>query len=293
MTIILEREFEREGGLKAHGRRYSREGKVKRYITSGGRTILHRQSEDILTSNVFGILEKLDPAIWLKPLLTNHFDSHTFPELLSDVNYDREKIKFYFWHELGSPKRPKGHEEGSTQVDLLIEMPESVISFEIKLSAEISPEITSDKKDPMKNRLGVPNPSLRWDQIIRNLERGYIYTRNKFPGKKFLLFILAMEKESEKTPFYSRYKNNPTEVQKQIESGYRWEEADIHQYFSESIYQTLSKSLAWMTWGTFNEILEKVIFQTKVENDFKEEVVNYIRNKINLHNEVKMVGIGN
>ena len=91
MKIILEREFEREGGLKAHGRRYSREGQVKRHITSGGRMILHRQSEDILTSNVFGILEKLDPVIWIKPLLTNHF-GETIIQLPDSVLND-EKAK--------------------------------------------------------------------------------------------------------------------------------------------------------------------------------------------------------
>lgn len=61
----------------------------------------------------------------------------------------------------------------------------------------------------MKNRPRVPDLTLRWDQVICNLERGYIYTKDNYPNKMFLLFILAMEEESKRTPFLSRYKGHP------------------------------------------------------------------------------------
>ena len=289
MTFVLEREFEREDGLRAHGSKYTKDDRVKRHIKSGGQIILHRLSEDIMTSNVFGVLEKLEPIKWLKPLLSNYFPSPQLLRILSDSNYDRDKIQFHFWHELGRPKRPKGHEEGSTQVDLLVVMPQTVVSFEIKLSAELFPEISTDKEDPMKKRTRVPDPTLRWDQVIRNLERGYVYTKNNYPDKTFLLFILAMEEESKRTPFYSRYKNHPEEIQRQIESGYRWNVADI-KYFNDAMYQILSQSLAWMTWTELAEILEEIKFQTTDENSFKDEVTDYIRRKVALYQEVKNKG---
>ena len=106
MTFILEREFDRKGGLRAHGSKYTKDGRVKRHIKSGRQIILHRLSEDIMTSNVFGILEKLDPKLWLKPLLLKYFYSREFPELISDSNYEIDAIQYHFWCELGKPKRP-------------------------------------------------------------------------------------------------------------------------------------------------------------------------------------------
>ena len=290
MTIIIEREFEREGGLRAHGSKNSRDGRVHRHIKSGNQIILHRLSEDILTSNVFGILEKLEPIKWLKSILAQSYNSIQFPEIRLDSNYHGDKIKFFFWHELGRPKRPKGYEEGSTQVDLLMVMPYTVVSFEIKLNSELSPEITTDKEDPMKKRPGVPDPTLRWDQVIRNLERGYVYTKDNYPDKTFLFFILAMEEESMRTSFYSRYKGHPEEIKRQIESGYRWNVEDIPKYFNDVTYQILSQSLAWMTWTELAEILEEIKFQTTVENSFKDEVTDYIHTKVALYEEAKSKG---
>lgn len=157
MTFVLEREFERKGGLRAHGSPYDSEGRPRRHIRSGGRIILHRLSEDILTSNVFGVLEKFEPRIWLKPLLAKCFQPDRFSELFDDDNYKRDNVKFLFWHELGRPKRPKGHEEGSTQVDLFVEMLKATISFEVKFQAELSRNITTDIADPERNRSGVPD----------------------------------------------------------------------------------------------------------------------------------------
>jgi len=289
MTFVLEREFERKGGLRAHGSPYDSEGRPRRHIRSGGKIILHRLSEDVLTSNVFGVLEKLEPRIWLKSLLARCFEPDRFPQLFDDENYSRNDVKFLFWHELGRPNRPRRHEEGSTQVDLFVEMPKATISFEVKFEAELSRNITTDLTDLKRNRLGVSDSSLWWDQVIRNLERGYVYTIDNHPGRTFFFIILSMEKESSRAPFFSRYKDHPEQIRRQIKSGYRWKsQKEMRRYFSDAVYEKLSRQMAWLTWLEVSEILSQIRFQNLVEERFRQEIVEYIRRKIRICNEMKI-----
>ena len=284
MTFVLEREFEREGGLRAHSSPYDFEGRPRRHIRSGGKIILHRLSEDILTSNVFGVLEKLEPRIWLKSLLARCFQPERFPELFDDENYKHGNVKFLFWHELGKPQRPKGHEEGSTQVDLFVEMPKAIISFEIKFAAELSRSITTDLTDPTRNRLGVSDSSLWWDQVIRNLERGYVYTIDNHPGRNFFFIVLSMDKESPSTPFLSRYKNHPEQIRRQIESGYRWKNLkNMRRYFNNAVYEKLAGQLGWLTWLEVSKVLTEIRFKNPVEESFRQEVAEYIKRKIEIY----------
>ena len=288
MTFVLEREFERKGGLRAHGSAYDSEGRPRRHIRSGGKIILHRLSEDILTSNVFWVLEKLEPRIWLKSLLVRCFQPDRFPQLFADENYRRKDIKFLFWHELGRPNRPRGHEEGSTQVDLFVEMPKATISFEVKFGAELSRNITTDLADLKRNRPGVSDSSLRWDQVIRNLERGYVHTIDNYPRRVFFFIVLSMEKENPRTPFLSRYKDHPEQIRRQIESGYRWKSLkEMRRYFNDAVYEKLSRQLAWLTWPEVNEVLAQIRFQTPMEELFRQEIVEYISRKIQIYNEMK------
>jgi len=289
MTFILEREFERKDGLRAHGSPYDSEGRPRRHIRSGGKIILHRLSEDILTSNVFGVLEKLEPRIWLKSLLARCFQPDRFSQLFDGENYRRNDIKFLFWHELGRPNRPRGHEEGSTQVDLFVEMPKATVSFEVKFGAELSRNITTDLADLKRNRPGVSDSSLWWDQVIRNLERGYVHTIDNHPGRTFFFIVLSMEKESPRTPFISRYKDHPEQIRRQIESGYRWKSLkEMRRYFNDAVYEKLSRQLAWLTWSEVNEVLTQTRFQNPAEELFRQEVVEYISRKIRIYNEMKI-----
>jgi len=247
-------------------------------------------SEDILTANVFGMLEKLESGIWLRSLLSECFEPDCFPALFDDENFKPGNIKFLFWHELNRPKRPKGHEEGSTQVDLFIVMPKSTISFEIKLQADLSPCITSDLVDPKRNRLGVPDSSLWWDQVIRNLERGHVHTVDNYPGRLFFFIVLSMEKESSNTAFLSRYKNHPEQICRQIESGYRWKSMkEMRQYFNNKVYNQLSHQIAWLTWSQVSDCLSQIRFRNAVEELFRKEIVEYIDRKTRIHKEMAKI----
>jgi hypothetical protein len=63
MTIALELKCG-DSGFRAHPIR-------DRWIFSGNSKILHVASEDILTSNVFGVLRNLDPRVWLVSFFEN------------------------------------------------------------------------------------------------------------------------------------------------------------------------------------------------------------------------------
>jgi hypothetical protein len=289
MPIILEKEFERGSGLRAHGSPYQH-GMVKRNIMSGGSPILHRLSEDILTANVFGILKNLDLSIWLKPFLAKFWNLEDYPSLFSHDNFDLYDANFHLWRELGVPERQKGHEEGSTQVDLLIELPKSIISCEIKFRDELSSHITTDIPNDEKERPGVPS-EYQWDQVIRNLERGYVYTKQYYPEKEFFLLILSMGEENEKMAFYSKYKNNPEVIKKQIEYPIRWKNhTERDKVFTPESYHQLSKNMAWSTWEDFVEVLEDARFENYVEKRFQYDDSDYIRSKIRLNDEARKKG---
>ena len=168
-------------------------------------------------------------------------------------------------------------------------MPKATVSFEVKFGAELSRNITTDLADLKRNRPGVSDSSLWWDQVIRNLERGYVHTIDNHPGRAFFFIVLSMEKEGPHTPFLSRYKDHPRQIRRQIESGYRWKSLkEMRRYFNDAVYEKLSRQLAWLTWPEVNEVLAQTRFQNPVEELFRQEVVEYISRKIRIYNEMKI-----
>jgi len=281
MTIILEREFEREGGLRAHGSKYT-DGKPSPYIMSGGSSILHRFSEDVLNANVFGILRNLSLERWLRPLLSLKFQPTIHSELHDDRNFiGSNKFDFQFWKELPIPKRPNGHEEGPTQVDLLLNGVTVNISFELKFDATISPCITTDEPDTSCSREGTPQ-EYWWDQVIRNIERGHIYTVSRGAGKRFYFSVISMEPPS---LIFTRYVDW-TQIRRKIVNRYRWiDQADAEKYFDEETCKKLTTQIAWYTWQEIYDELARTRFTSDVEERFKIDVLQYLDSKIKLYQE--------
>lgn len=275
MTVKLELEFGKTASRASTKTATITVKDAIKYVWSENLPILHRLSEDILTSNVFGTLEKLDCNVWLKAFLEMIFDFDDVKEVASLKNLQDPDVRFAFWKELPQPgpsDRPRGHEEGPTKVDVFVETPEGNISIQCKLKAQLEKFIDTDRPNADKGSYGVPEAHW-WDEAIRNIERGH---RHSFP-KRFYLVVLSMDDEN---PTFSQY-HSPEKIKKKIESPYRWT-YNQKKFYNDQTYAALSKRIAWVEWKTLQDVLDSVQFPDKIQNAFKNELVDYLDSKIEL-----------
>ena len=105
--------------------------------------ILRASSEDLLTANVFGLLRRLRPVLWLEPMLRAAFPGHEVPRLvLKDVTVA-------LWKKLPPPVGRAGR-EGLTEVDVYVAFGESVLLIESKFTSGLTPRTAHD---PQRDQL--------------------------------------------------------------------------------------------------------------------------------------------
>ena len=112
-----------------------------------------RNSEDVVTWNVFRTLRQIDPNLWVEPLMTEAFGSSPVSNLKSTT--------VELWR--GVPPPPallQSGDEGISEIDIVIENPHWVMFIEAKLTSDISIGTTTR-----------PNR----DQVLRNLDVGSFY----------------------------------------------------------------------------------------------------------------------
>ena len=127
-----------------------------------GITLVHEESEDVLVGSVFGIIKNI---------------SHpkTINKWIEDITnlsiQDSANWSFSFWER---QPMPVGIQEGSTEVDVVLDSDDKLIFIEAKLGANAS---YGTAYDPSRN------------QLIRNLDIGY--NRASTDGKRFALIFLT------------------------------------------------------------------------------------------------------
>jgi hypothetical protein len=129
--------------------------------------ILRESSEDLLTANVFGLLRRLRPVLWLEPMLRAAFPGHHVPRLvLKDVTVA-------LWKKLPPPVGRAGR-EGLTEVDVYVAFRESVLLIESKFTSGLTPGTTHD---PLR------------DQLIRLIDVAFdhLVTGDFFPRSPFVM----------------------------------------------------------------------------------------------------------
>lgn len=249
-----------------------------RYILSGNRPILHIMSEDILTANVFGILKNINPRVWLPPFLGNAcgFTVTEFPRLYEDDDFSTFSVSL--WHELDPPPRKL---EGPTQADVLIELKNAIIIIECKGQAPLQKSVSTDKLN-FNNRF-------LWDQAIRNIVRGYTYTRKHFEGKDFFFIVLSMNKKEEIFGQYEDWHRIRDQVENRILL-----DAALREFFPESsineVCMKLSSHIRWSKWSNLGQTLENLAFEDGYfcsQNRFCRDLVEYITMKVELKTRTK------
>jgi len=228
--------------------------------------IVRGTSEDLLTSNVFGILKNLEPNIWLPRLLGEAIKGRD----LSYISF--ENLSFEFWKRYRPPINRKLR-EGVSEVDLTISYKGGIIFIEAKYLAPVSLRTTHDKYR---------------DQVIRYLDLAAYHYLNYPAGVKEFYFVLITD--TERPPWaFARYRQDRN-IRKGLTGpglfGLPMDTAN-----------TLSKGLGWISWRQLKMILEttREEFGTEVERRFVDDLILYLNYKIReagrIRNERKQLSL--
>ncbi len=135
---------------------------LRGHLSHAGTPLVHETSEDVVLSNVFGIVKNLNSAVlssWVRSVM--------------EVAHPTSEWSVDFWQ---TQPKPIGVIEGSTIVDLVLESSDTLVFVEVKMDAPASLGTTHD---PHRN------------QLARNLDIGY--RRATTGGKEFVLVFVTPE----------------------------------------------------------------------------------------------------
>ena len=138
MSIVVEMEA---SGRKA-GRVCSRDYRQG----TGCPLIVRSTSEDVLTANVFGILRRLRPSLWLRPMLNEAFRTRRF------ATAPMANLDVGFWRPVAPPAN-RATFEGNTEVDVLVRFGGKVLFVEAKYHAPLSARTKYDEQRDQVARL--------------------------------------------------------------------------------------------------------------------------------------------
>ena len=188
--------------------------------------VINENSEDILTSSVFGLLKYLPPAFWLVPLLEQAFRGRTFQGL------GQSTAKIQFWQKLSAPPTTK-HPEGVEEIDILIRIRHLIILVECKFRSPVN--------------MGGSGSSAR-DQIARYLDAAVFNLWPDSDTKREIYLVLLTDTEEEPT-ILSRYRNPETVL------ACLAQDRPFVDY--EEVSQMLARNVGWITWRDLLNILER------------------------------------
>lgn len=135
---------------------------LRNRTTHAGVVLVHKTAEDVVVATVFGILKNLPPKIFTNPWLS---------KVSAGIISGADDWEFSFWER---QRRPICINEGSTEVDIVLQSKDNLVFIEAKIDAQPSTSTTH-----IADR----------NQLLRNLDIGY--HRAKEQGKRFTLIFLT------------------------------------------------------------------------------------------------------
>ena len=164
--------------------------------------IVRPTSEDVVTGNLFGTLQAINPRWWLPDLLNRGLGlSDKHPRAFRQQLY--RNLKIQLWQKQPAfPKNLIPWIEGSTEVDVVImwENPQTTIFIEMKYGSPLSASTTNNNGDH-----GYPS-----DQLIRNarigLHRSGWYREEVLWPQRPRDFVLLLLTPTIGSPLVSRYR---------------------------------------------------------------------------------------
>ena len=199
---------------------------------------LNPNSEDIVTSNVFGLLKLLHPKLWLERILTHVYGERSFASL----SYDQFSIEFW---KIFRPPLITAYRTWISEVDIVIQLLHFILMVETKYRSTIQ------KENPRKGTR---------DQVIRYLDLlAYHYYSCNFKDVYFLL----VTNDSNEPQLLTNYRDP-----KEIEPGL----SKIRPHVDyKSISTALAHNLGWISWKAVLQILEEM--RSTVNLHFSEEKI--------------------
>ena len=134
---------------------------LREHLSHSGTPLVHPASEDVLLSNVFGVVKNLPATSVLVPWL----------RAVTGLKVAETTWAISFWEK---QPRPIGIREGNTVVDLVLDSVATLVFVEVKMDAPASSGTTSN---PNRN------------QLARNLDIGY--RRATDAAKEFALIFVT------------------------------------------------------------------------------------------------------
>jgi hypothetical protein len=242
MTMILE--------LEGRGRKAGHVCAPDYRRGRGCPLIVRETSEDVLTANVFGVLRNLPPRLWLRPLLNSAFRTSRFSSI------SMRALDISFWQRV-SPPSLRTHEEGWTEVDVLIRFGDEVVFVECKYRAGLSP---GTKYDPQRN------------QLIRLVDCAWHYAIEGmcFPRRPPHILVIGTEREP------------PNLVTHYQESGALLEAIKPSPPPTlEAQARVAAQRVGYASWGGLGQLIQQHVAKgTGVEQRFLGDVVRYIERKM-------------
>jgi hypothetical protein len=134
---------------------------LRGHLSHSGTPLVHPTSEDVVLSNVFGVVKNLSTRTVLVPWLSD----------ITGLDIEDGDWSMAFWER---QPHPIGVCEGSTAVDLVIESTHALIFLEVKMDAPVG---SGPTHDPNRN------------QLVRNLDVGNV--RASEDAKQFALIFVT------------------------------------------------------------------------------------------------------
>jgi hypothetical protein len=242
MSLVLELE---RGGRKA--------GHVcdRSYRNGPGCPLIMRgTSEDVMTATVFGVLRRLRPSLWLRPLLNEAFRTKKFRSC------SLAGLGFSFWAPV-APPASRACTEGFTEVDLLIRARDLAILIEAKYRSPIAARTTHDH---------------RRDQVIRLLDVAFEMTRASHLFTRSP-YVLVLGSSMDEPDLVRRYRD-PTTVEEALDHRRRY--AD-----HRATARLLSRRVGYASWSDLAALIERQMLRAnRTERPFMSDVVEYVQAKM-------------
>ena len=212
--------------------------------------VVNEASEDLLTSDVFGLLKYLDPLIWLMPLLKCAFKGRDF----SDIEGMDAKIDF--WRKFRAPPGTS-RRESTSEIDIVIEIGSFLILIECKYLSHLQPEGARGKGR---------------DQIIRYLDVAAFNCVKDTDEMPEIYLILLTDTKTE-PPTLIRYRNHD-----QLAAGLT-RKRPFFDY--EKISRMLARNIGWVTWADLLNILKhRQSDLGQIEDKIVEDLIQYLTHKL-------------
>lgn len=214
--------------------------------------IVRQTSEDVLTANVFGVLRRLRPVLWLRPMLQSAFPRHRVHASAMQT------VDVHFWAPT-APPLARTIPEGETEVDVLVRFDSTALFIEAKFLSELATGTTHDR---------------RRDQLARLVDVAYATCREAqmFPEMPFVLVLGLTEKEPELVTRYRR-----PEALREMLSGEPTAAARL-----------MAPRLGYVSWGVLRQILlAQLALAFPMERGFLGDVAAYIGHRADLGSRIQ------